>query len=118
MKSTRASGPLPTLTTLVVVASFLLLAVAPQATAQQSVSSATLSGHVLDANGAALGGASVTATNLETNQRRSATCDEEGRYRFAYLTVGTYQLAAQAQGFTAHNLRVTLTIGQALDLPL
>jgi hypothetical protein len=118
MKSTRAGRLLLTLTAAVVVSSLLILADAPRATAQQSVTSAALSGRVLDSTGAAVGGASVTATNLETNQRQTAATDEEGRYRFAYLTVGTYQLAALAQGFAANNRRVTLTIGQALDVPL
>ena len=118
MKSTGTGRLLPPLTAAVIVTSFLILADARRATAQQSVTSVTLSGRVLDATGAALSGASVTATNLETNQWQTATSDEEGRYRFAYLTVGTYQLAARAQGFAAHDRRVTLTIGQALDVPL
>jgi len=118
MKSNRTSRLLPPLTVVVIVTSLLMLANARRVTAQQSVTSATLSGHTLDANGAAVSGASVTATNLETNQRQTATSDEEGRYRFAYLTVGTYQLAARAQGFAAYNRQVTLTIGQALDVPL
>ena len=118
MKSRRTCGLLPPLTALVVVASLLLLAAPPRATAQQSVASATLSGRVLDTNDAALSGASVTAINLETNQRQTATSDGEGRYRFAYLTVGTYQLAARARGFAAHSRQLTLTIGQSLDVPL
>jgi hypothetical protein len=118
MKSNRTGRLLLPLTAAVIVTSLLILADARRVTAQQSVTSAALSGRVLDSTGAAVGGASVTATNLETNQRQTAATDGEGRYRFAYLTVGTYQLAALAQGFAANNRRVTLTIGQALDVPL
>ncbi|HEX5705816.1 MAG TPA: TonB-dependent receptor [Pyrinomonadaceae bacterium] len=96
----------------------LLPAGGPRATAQQAVSSATLSGRVEDENGAAVGGALVALTNTETNQSRDTKSDDEGRYRFAYLPVGTYQLAAQRPGFGALKLEFTLTVGQALDVPL
>src|SRR4051812_35985437 len=67
----------------VVLSSVLLASCVSPALAQQAVTSATLSGRVEDADGAALGGVRVTATNLETNQARIATSDAEGRYRFA-----------------------------------
>jgi hypothetical protein len=82
------------------------------------VTSATLSGRVEDANGSAINGATITATNLETNRQQTATSDAEGRYRFAYLSVGTYKLSASAQGFATLNRQLTLTVGQALDVPL
>jgi hypothetical protein len=86
--------------------------------AQQAVTSATLSGHVLDANGAAVSGATVTATKLDTNQKQTVTSDAEGRYRFAYLPVGTYRISVEAQGFATLTEELTLTIGQTLDVPL
>jgi hypothetical protein len=86
--------------------------------AQQTVTSASLSGRVEDTNGAAVNGATLTITNLETNQQQTATSDAEGRYRFAYLPVGTYKLLATAQGFGALSKQLTLTVGQALDVPL
>lgn len=86
--------------------------------AQQTVTSATLSGHIEDAGGAVVGGASLTATNLETNQKQLATTDTNGRYRFPYLQVGTYKLSIEAQGFAPVTRQLTLTVGQALDLPL
>jgi hypothetical protein len=82
------------------------------------VTSATLSGRVEDANGSAINGATITTTNLETNRQQTATSDAEGRYRFAYLSVGTYKLSASAQGFATLNRQLTLTVGQALDVPL
>lgn len=60
--------------------------------AQQTVTSATLSGRVEDANGAIVGGATLSTTNLETNQEQSTTSDAEGRFRFACLCVGRYRL--------------------------
>jgi carboxypeptidase family protein len=86
--------------------------------AQQTVTSATLSGRVADASGALVSGAALTATNLETNQKQSTTTDYDGRYRFPYLQVGSYKLSVEAQGFAPLTKQLTLTVGQALDLPL
>ncbi len=86
--------------------------------AQHSVASATLSGMIEDSNGAAIVQARITATNLETNLSWSAMSDEQGRYRLLFLPVGNYELKAEREGFTARSQRLTLTIGQSLDLPL
>ena len=59
-----------------------LLSVLSVVHAQQSVTSATLSGRVEDVRGASINGASVLATHHETNQQQSTTTDSEGRYRF------------------------------------
>src|SRR5215210_7067820 len=68
--------------------------------AQQSVTSATLSGHVMDTDGANIVGAQITIASLDTNQNRTASSDEEGRYRFSYLPVGSYRLTVEQAGFT------------------
>ena len=86
--------------------------------AQQSVTSATLSGRAEDASGAMLPGAIITATNLDTNQASTTVTDAEGQYRFSYLPVGPYRLAAEKTGFAPVLRQLTLTVGQALDVPL
>src|SRR5262249_20917686 len=86
--------------------------------AQQSVTSATLSGRIEDAQGAFVSGASVTATNLETQQQLNTTSDNEGRYRFPYLRTGTYDLRIDAAGFSPVTKQLTVSIGQAVDLPI
>jgi len=88
------------------------------AVAQQTVNSATLGGRVEDASGAAVSGVTVTATNLDQHLSWTATSDGQGRYRFLYLPVGSYELKAERSGFAALSRRLTLTLGQALDLPL
>ena len=85
--------------------------------AQQTVTSATLSGRVSDPAGAAVSGAKLTATSLETNQTRVATTDYNGRYRFPLLQVGSYKLLVEAAGFSPLSRKLTLTVGQALDVP-
>lgn len=91
---------------------------APQASAQQTVTSATLGGRVEDASGASLSGAMVTITSLDTNQAQAVTSDAEGRYKFSYLPAGSYRLTVEHAGFAALRQELTLSIGQALDVPL
>lgn len=101
---------------LIILSLFLLSAVCIHA--QQTVTSGTLSGRLEDASGAVVSGASLTATNLETNQKQTATTDYNGRYRFPYLQVGRYRLSIEAQGFASVTKELTITVGQALDLSL
>jgi hypothetical protein len=86
--------------------------------AQQGATSAALSGRVEDTSGAAIGGATIIASNLETNQSRTIESDEAGRYRFSYLPIGTYRLMVEREGFSTLVRQLTLTIGQTLDAPL
>ncbi|MGB8507911.1 MAG: carboxypeptidase-like regulatory domain-containing protein, partial [Pyrinomonadaceae bacterium] len=119
MKPIRINGAVVSALRLIALgAAIILTASALPALAQQTVNSATLGGRVEDANGAAMAGAVVTATNTETNQSKTSTTDEEGRYRFAYLPVGAYELKVEKSGFASLVKSLTLTVGQALDLPL
>ena len=86
--------------------------------AQQGITSAALSSTVVDADGAVVSGVTITITNTQTNRSRAATSDMEGRCRFSYLPVGTYELKVERAGFTTLTKRLTLTVGQALDVPL
>lgn len=86
--------------------------------AQQNVTSATLSGSIQDVSGAVVSGASVTATNVETNQRSTTTSDNDGHYRFPYLRTGSYELTIEATGFSALSKQLSLTVGQSLDMPV
>jgi hypothetical protein len=89
-----------------------------RAMAQQNVTSATLSGVVQDASGAFVTDATLTATNVETNQAQTAQTDYDGRYRFPFLSVGPYKLSVTAPGFNTWTRELTLTIGQSVFLPV
>lgn len=86
--------------------------------AQQTVTSATLGGRVEDANGAGIGGANITATNLEQNINTSTISDSDGRFRFPRLSAGTYSLKVEQTGFDVASEQFSLTVGQALDFPI
>ena len=93
-----------------------LLVFATTSLAQQSVNSGSLTGRVEDATGGVIAGANVIAINLEKNQKWTTTTDIQGRYRFLYVPVGSYQLRAEKQGFQPAERQLTLTIAQALEI--
>ena len=82
------------ITLAVLVCGFLL---SPSATAQTI--NGSISGLVTDANGAAVAGAMVTATHVETGQSRDATTNEEGLYRISSLGIGSYSVKIEKSGF-------------------
>lgn len=94
----------------------VVFAAGREVAAQQTVTSATLSGRIEDATDASVGGATIEATNLETNQHATVVSDSEGKFRFAYLQVGAYKISITAPGFAALTKELTLTIGQAAYL--
>jgi hypothetical protein len=101
-----------------IVSIFIVVLLPVAGIAQQNVTSGSLSGRIEDSNGAVVGGANITATNIETSQRLTTSSDHEGRYRFPYLRIGTYDVRVEAAGFTTVNKQLTITIGQSLELPV
>src|SRR5262245_44125300 len=59
----------------------------------------TLLGTVIDSQGAAVPGATVTITETGTNISRSAQTNQSGNYVFTNLKDGTYHVAAELAGF-------------------
>src|ERR1051326_7400170 len=59
----------------------------------------TIAGTVLDPSGAAIVGAKVTATNINTGLKREATTASDGGYVFPLVPVGVYSVTVEAQGF-------------------
>ena len=86
--------------------------VAPLAFAQSV--GASLNGQVTDSTGAAIPGATITATNLGTGLKVTATSSDQGSYRIAPLPPGAYSLSVQEAGFEAY-LQQGITIN--VDTP-
>src|SRR6266480_3750188 len=61
--------------------------------------SATLSGRVSDPTGAAVVGAEVVLTNVETNAEQRTKTNSAGLYVFTGVHSGTYRVAAGSPGF-------------------
>ena len=55
---------------------------------------------IKDPNGAAIAGASITATRSSDNRFYSTSTNDEGKYGFAGLLPGSYELRVEARGFT------------------
>ena len=90
---------------------------APAAFAQQTTGNIT--GRLVDAQGAAVPGVTVTARNTQTGFTRIDVSDAEGVYRLTALPVGTYDVMAELQGFAKVERKgIVLNVGQMLDLGL
>lgn len=85
--------------------------------AQESIHFASVSGRVIDPSGGVVNGAEVRARHIETNASSAVTTDRDGRYRFAYLRVGSYEIGVRSQGFAEAKRTVNLTLGAAFELP-
>jgi hypothetical protein len=87
--------------------------------AQTQITTGTIQGTVLDANGAAVPGANVELRNVDTNLVRTTTADDEGRFVAPQLPSGRYTLTVTKTGFATLVVeKADLTVGQAMNLPL
>lgn len=95
------------------------LCFAESVVAQTQSTTGTIQGTVLDANGAALPGATVDIKNVDTNFTRNLVTDEDGRFVALSLPPGKYTVTVSKQGFARLLVEnADLTVGQALNLPL
>src|SRR5258708_16746491 len=65
----------------------------------QARDTASLSGIIVDAQGAAVPLAKVTITSVTTAAARSLVTDQSGNYLFSLLPVGVYTLTVELTGF-------------------
>ncbi|MCX6621886.1 MAG: carboxypeptidase-like regulatory domain-containing protein [Acidobacteria bacterium] len=63
---------------------------------------ASITGAVVDASGAVVPNATVTATNTGTNIKTTVKSNEAGNYTIAQLNQGTYNVRAEAAGFKSY----------------
>ena len=96
---------------------FVALLSCASALAQQTTG--TVSGRIVDQQGAAMPGVSVTAKAPATGFTRTETTDAEGLYRLNALPVGVYEITAELQGFaTMSQKNVEVNIGQSTTVDL
>src|SRR6266851_4858799 len=82
---------------------------------------ASIQGVVTDADGATVSGATLTLTNLETNQKLTATTNDSGIYNFNALPPSKYSLTVEKTGFrkrVLENVGVIPEQANALNLQL
>jgi hypothetical protein len=96
--------------------SFVLLLVFGACTSVQAqITTAALRGSVTDEQGAAIAGAEVTITNVDTGFTRSVTSGGDGEYNFPDLLLGSYRIRATHSGFkAAEQTGITLHVNDSL----
>lgn len=73
----------------------------------------SISGVITDQNGAVVANATVTVTNVGTNEKRTSQTDGEGRYEVPVLPTGTYTIEATANGFKSTSVKdLRLAVGE------
>ena len=95
------------------------LALLPAAQAQAT--GGNIIGRVLDKSGAALPGATVTATQKETGLTRTTVTESDGSYRLPSVLVGTYTVQVELNGFatvTVENVRINVAAQREINVDM
>jgi hypothetical protein len=99
----------------------LVLAILMTQAAAAQTFSASISGTVTDASGAAVKGAQLKLLNTVTNDVRVQTSSDAGAYNFTNLLPGTYKLTAAASGFKEFvrtGMQLRANTAATVDVPL
>jgi hypothetical protein len=79
----------------------------------------SITGRVVDNNGAAVANAAVTITNTATNVLSSTTTNGDGDYTALYLIPGSYTVTVEATGFKKSTRQnVEIRVGDKLQIDL
>jgi outer membrane receptor protein involved in Fe transport len=93
--------------------SLLAIAIFLSVMAMGQSNTGSISGVVTDQNGAVVANATVVATNVGTNEKRTVMTDGEGRYEVPVLPTGMYMIEASASGFKSTSLKdLRLAVGE------
>jgi hypothetical protein len=96
----------------------VLLAISSPVAAQQTVDYASVGGRVTDSSGAVIPDARVEARQTQTNLASVTTSGADGRFRFPYLRVGSYEITVTQPGFVVARRQLDLTLGSAFEIPV
>jgi len=85
----------------------------------QDLDNVTLSGHVLDQDGAVIAGATIEVVLVTTGVTRTAVTDDAGSYRIIQLEPGVYNLRASFPGFAPQEkMQLLFIAGKNVQLEL
>lgn len=92
--------------------SLIILSLVVPASLAAQTHRASVRGTIFDPNGAAIPGASVSVTRLETGEVRTATTNSEGEYAITSLPAGEYEVKVQSTGFGSYSKKIELLVNQ------
>lgn len=93
----------------------LVLLLGSGATFGQATASGTVQGTITDKSQSVITGAEVTLTSKATGATRTAASNDEGNFRFDFLSAGTYTVKTSKSGFTAVVQTVEVLVGQTVN---
>lgn len=97
----------------------VLLALSTSLLAQSQATTGVIDGSVVDAQGGAVPGVTVTVKNVATNYESVSVTDRAGHFRAVLLPVGPYQVTAALEGFaTVLQKGLDLGVGQTLTVTI
>src|SRR5215467_6246102 len=102
------------------LAAILLLAMSAKPGVGQNVYG-TIRGTATDASGAAVADATVSLTNLDTQEKHSINTDTSGNYTFVNIVPGKYKLEGEKGGFkkfVREPILVQIESGLRVDIAL
>jgi len=73
---------------------------------------ASLRGTIYDPRQAAIPGASISVTRLETGEVRRTTSNSDGEYAVSSLLAGNYEVKVEATGFMSHAQKIEILVNQ------
>src|SRR6267143_5881937 len=117
-QSVFASFSLKTQFVAMFAALLCLFALCPASLHAQSASATSIAGIVTDSSGAVVAGASVKLTDKATNTPRTGVTNDAGRYFFAGVISGEYEIAVSKSGFRITKTIVTASVGVPLTVDL
>src|SRR5207248_809564 len=93
------------LSSLALIMAFFIMPAYPQS---GGATTASINGNVSDEGGAVIGGAQVSATNLDTNFTREVHSNEDGSFLITQLPPGSYEIKVTSDGFATRTTRLDL----------
>ncbi|MDQ2920242.1 MAG: TonB-dependent receptor [Acidobacteriota bacterium] len=85
----------------------------------QDLDNVTITGKIVDQNGAVIPGATVEAVLIKTSATRTVVTDTQGSYHIVQLEPGVYNLRASSSGFAPQDKpELKLVAGQNLQLDM
>jgi carboxypeptidase family protein/TonB-dependent receptor-like protein len=98
-----------------ILSALLSLSLTAPAFGQSQGANGAIEGTVTDSSGGVLPGATVTITNIDTGEERVVITNDKGLYRAPLLTLGTYKVVAELQGFKKFEATdIKLSVGQTV----